>query len=105
MATEQPDPTPNDGTPIWDLVIADMHARDALGRERYGTPLQAHNGRDALRDAYDEVLDLAAYLRQAIEERKDVEAVVAAAEALNDDPNTLLELEAALAKFQEARRD
>ena len=67
---EQPAPTPNDGTPIWELVIADMHARDALGRKRYGMPLQANNGRDALQDAYDEVLDLAAYLRQVIEERK-----------------------------------
>ena len=67
---EQPDPTPNDGTPIWKLVIADMIARDALGRERYGIPLQAFNGRDALWDAYYEVLDLAAYLRQAIEERE-----------------------------------
>ena len=67
---KQPDPTPNDGTPIWDLVIADMRARDALGRKRYGVPLQANNGRDALWDAYYEALDLAAYLRQAIEERK-----------------------------------
>ena len=67
---EQPDPTPNNGTPIWQLVIADMIARDALGRKRYGVPLQPFNGRDALQDAYEEVLDLAAYLRQAIEERK-----------------------------------
>lgn len=57
-------------TAIWDLVIDDMKARDQLGRERYGTPLQAHNGRDALTDAYQEALDLAVYLRQAIEERK-----------------------------------
>ena len=65
---EQPAPTPNDEPPVWELVIADMRARDAVGRERYGTPLQAHNGRDALQDAYEEVLDLAVYLRQAIEE-------------------------------------
>jgi hypothetical protein len=31
--------------------------------------LQAFNGRDALRDAYEEALDLACYLRQAIAER------------------------------------
>lgn len=43
----QPDPTPNASTPVWTLVIADMQARDHLGRERYGTPLQAHNGRTA----------------------------------------------------------
>jgi hypothetical protein len=51
------------------MVIADMHARDKLGRKRYGTPLQPWNGRDALVDAYEEALDLCAYLRQAIWER------------------------------------
>jgi hypothetical protein len=65
----QPPPKPNTNPAVWDLVIADMHARDRVGRERYGTPLQAHNGRDALRDAYEEALDLAVYLRQAIAER------------------------------------
>lgn len=65
----QPDPRPNDARPVWDLVIEDMRARDRLGRERYGVPLQAGNGRDALRDAYEEALDLCVYLRQAIEER------------------------------------
>lgn len=66
---DQPPPIPNEGTPIWDLVMADMAARKTLGIERYGTPLQAHNGRDALVDAYQEALDLCCYLRQAIEER------------------------------------
>jgi hypothetical protein len=32
-------------------------------------PLQAHNGRNALIDAYQEALDLVVYLRQAIEEQ------------------------------------
>lgn len=67
---EQPKPTANESTPIWELVVADMHERDVVGRERYGTPLQANNGRDALLDAYQEALDLVVYLRQAIEERK-----------------------------------
>lgn len=66
----QPQPSKNANVPIWDLVIADMRERDAVGRERYGTPLQAHNGRDALVDAYQEALDLVVYLRQCIEERK-----------------------------------
>lgn len=39
------------------------------GRRKYGTPLQAHNGRDPLVDAYQEALDLCVYLRQAIAER------------------------------------
>lgn len=42
--TEQPDPTPNGLRPVWSLVIDDMLARDRLGRERYGTPLQPGGG-------------------------------------------------------------
>lgn len=68
-ADHQPDPVPNASRPIWDLVIEDMRARDTTGRLRYGTPLQAHNGRDPLVDAYQEALDLVVYLRQAIAER------------------------------------
>lgn len=44
-----------------------MRARE--GERKYGTRLKAHNGRDGLIDAYQEVLDLACYLRQVIEER------------------------------------
>lgn len=55
---------------IVDLVIADLHGRAAAGLATYGRPLTAHNGRDALWDAYCEALDLCQYLRQAIEERK-----------------------------------
>jgi hypothetical protein len=66
---EQPTPVGNSSTPVWELVITDMRERDNGGRQRYGTPLQANNGRDALIDAYQEALDLAVYLRQAIEER------------------------------------
>ena len=64
----QPAPQPSTGD-VWALVLADMEDRRRLGIERYGVPLQAHNGRDALIDAYQEALDLAVYLRQAIEER------------------------------------
>ena len=46
-----------------------MAERAAAGVQKYGTPLQTHNGRDALWDAYQEALDLAMYLRQAILER------------------------------------
>ena len=66
---EQPAPVANDRLAVWPLVIMDMVARDQVGRARYGVPLQPHNGRDALRDAYEEALDLCAYLRQAIMER------------------------------------
>lgn len=67
--TDQPMPTPNDHPSIQGLVRADLEQREQVGIQRYGTPLQPHNGRDALRDAYEEALDLACYLRQAIEER------------------------------------
>lgn len=69
MAAEQPAPTPNAHPATWPLVMVDMASRDHLGRKRYGTPLQPHNGRDTLRDAYEEALDLAVYLRTAIYER------------------------------------
>lgn len=52
------------------MVIADITARRQVGIQRYGTALQAHNGRDMLRDAYEEALDLAIYLRGVLEERE-----------------------------------
>lgn len=83
--TEQPAPVPTDATPSWELVIHDLalHGgephlsslvavdameRDARGRETYGVPLQAGNGRDTLRDAYEEILDFTVYMRTAIAE-------------------------------------
>jgi hypothetical protein len=66
---DQPLPVPNGNPGVHSMVIADIEARRALGISRYGVALQAGNGRDALRDAYEEILDCAAYLRQAIEER------------------------------------
>ena len=65
----QPPPRLNSGVAIQDLVIADIRERKLMGIAKYGTPLQAHNGRDALVDAYQEALDLCQYLRQLIEER------------------------------------
>jgi hypothetical protein len=72
---EQPDPTPNELPAVWDLVLEDMRKRDELGRQRYGTRLQPHNGRDSLRDLYEELLDAVAYTRQLIAERDEHAAV------------------------------
>ncbi len=69
LVTEQSAPVANDQPAVWPLVVADMTARDAEGRRKYGVPLQPHNGRDVLIDAYQEALDLCVYLRQAIYER------------------------------------
>jgi len=68
---EQRPPIPTNSKPVWDMVIEDMKARDNLGRERYGTPLQIDNGRDFLIDAYQESLDLVVYLRGEIEKRRN----------------------------------
>lgn len=65
----EPPPRPNASKPVWEAVIEDMQARDRFGREKYGTPLQCLNGRDPLVDAYQECLDMAVYLKQAILER------------------------------------
>lgn len=66
---EQPLPTPTDGAHVHDLVAAELMKRKELGTNRYGTPLQAHNGRDALVDVLDELLDAACYIQQLIIEK------------------------------------
>lgn len=62
-------PTVNDHPIVQELVLADLQSRLAVGIERYGTGLQPHNGRDMLRDAYDEAMDLVVYLRGCLYER------------------------------------
>ena len=65
----QPKPVTNNLPAVWELVIQDMNKRNVFGADKYGTPLQPFNGRDALQDAYEEALDLCVYLRQFIYER------------------------------------
>lgn len=52
------------------LVQDDLEQRLQVGIRTYGQPLQSFNGRDPLRDAYEECLDQACYLKQAIIERE-----------------------------------
>ena len=59
------------GNPILGMVLADLTNRALEGKEKYGEPLKAHNGRNALWDAYQEALDLAMYLRQLIQEQAE----------------------------------
>ncbi len=82
----QPPPLPTDRTATWDLILADMRARepepelhaailrdmverDAIGAAKYGVRHTSHNGRDNLIDAYQEHLDAAVYLRAEMAER------------------------------------
>lgn len=86
----QPEPTKNDGPSIHDLMINDIkhglmgvgriidtargqmideiRERKRYGLNKYGTILQANNGRDAKKDAGEEIIDLLAYIRQGLEE-------------------------------------
>ncbi len=68
------DPTPD----VWEEIIGMMIRRRELGLLRYGTPLRPGNGRDALRDLEEEMLDGLAYCRQARLEREALEAQNAA---------------------------
>lgn len=84
-----PAPTPTNGPSAHDLVIADITQRKQFGLDKYGTTLQPGNGRDSLKDAYEEVLDHACYLRNALAEREqanhadaDLEAKMHAVEAV-----------------------
>src|SRR5271157_5728454 len=52
-------------------IAEDTEARIRLGEKKYGTRLKAHNGRDAMLDLYQEVLDGINYAKQLVIERKD----------------------------------
>ena len=70
LSSYEPDPIHTDEKPVWEMVIEDMKQRDNEGRQKYGTPLQTSNGRDALVDLYQELLDATVYIRQELERRK-----------------------------------
>lgn len=66
-----PQPAPvggNSDDPVFVLVMQDLASRARVGKTKYGTYLYPFNGRNALIDAYQEQLDGAQYIRQAIYE-------------------------------------
>lgn len=93
--TNQPVPIPREAPGMHDLVIADVtqawantpsligsneergivgiieefETRKEFGLKKYGTLLQANNGRDPFRDALDEALDLIVYIKQILTEQ------------------------------------
>lgn len=69
LVNPEPAPVQNQHPALWDLVVQDMRGRDTFGLNKYNTRLQPFNQRDMLKDAYQEALDLAVYLRGAIYER------------------------------------
>lgn len=91
---DQPPPVHNDGQsvhqwvadeitrlaqePIDHVIVRDLLDRVAVGLERYGTPLQAGNGRDPVWDGYQEALDGLAYAGQlTLELGAPADAIVA----------------------------
>jgi len=65
-----PEPMPRgDGKSVLPEVIKDLVARSDVGKVKYGTRLKVNNGRDALMDAYQELLDLTMYFKQMLIER------------------------------------
>jgi len=62
---------------VADEVIGDIWDRKAHGVQTYGVALAAHNGRRALQDLYEELLDGAHYVRQRLdEEDKSLRTIV-----------------------------
>lgn len=64
-------PQANNSTPIAYLVMEDILKRKEIGQKKYGVPLQANNGRNALQDLYEELLDAAHYIKQKIVEMEN----------------------------------
>jgi len=68
-AIPEPAPIHSGEVEVISLVMEDLNARAEFGKQKYGTYLTAHNGRDALYDLYQELLDAVMYIRQVIYER------------------------------------
>lgn len=68
VAEHQPDPFPGRQVVLHE-VLRDFTDRAEAGKLKYGTYLETHNGRDALMDMYQEMLDMVMYTKQAIMER------------------------------------
>ena len=69
MGVDQPMPRHNNEPFVKDAVIAEINELCERRRQKYGTHLQPHNGRDALQDAYEELIDGALYPKQLLMER------------------------------------
>jgi len=87
------EPEPNNEINIWESVLKKacscndelknlMIARSNFGVKKYGTPLQAFNGRNALQDVLEEALDLIAYCEQVCVEKKEKKSIIKNSEIL-----------------------
>lgn len=82
--TPEPPPKPSTMTPAWDLVMADIRERDAMGTRKYGQRLTPGDGRRTLVDLYQELLDAVVYARKLLAE-EEAARTQAPEEPLSDD--------------------
>ncbi len=102
----EPMPTINELPYQWpsaiERIIQIAKERDEFGFKKYGTRLQPFNGRDPLKDAFQEGLDLLVYIEQELFERPYKEAVIQAAIAtVNLGTGDLRALHQAVQKLEE----
>jgi len=69
-ATSEPSPLPGQST-VADKVIDDINERVQLGLNKYGTKLMTFNGRNALVDLYQELIDATMYIKQLLMEEEN----------------------------------
>jgi len=98
LVEPEPMPTTNELPFQWpaaiERIIQIAKERDEFGFKKYGTRLQPFNGRDPLKDAFQEGLDLLVYIEQELFERPYKEAIISAAvSVVNDETDNV--------KFQE----
>jgi hypothetical protein len=84
---------------VQDQVIQDLHDRKNVGLNSYGTLLYPFNGRNALVDLYEELLDACCYVKQFLIEYDELQVRLTAAEERGDDRFALT------AELVEANRD
>lgn len=70
---DQKMPVATEGPHMHDIAAQLLDARKQLGISRYGQPLQPFNGRNAVQDVLEEVLDSAAYIAQVAWEQEHPE--------------------------------
>jgi hypothetical protein len=58
---------------VFPELIKDIEARNQLGMKTYHRPLTTFNGRNALLDVYEEMLDACVYLKQRLMEEALIE--------------------------------
>ena len=71
------------GENINEMVIHDLRERSAIGMAKFGTHLQANNGRDPVLDWYQEQQDALLYAGQVVVEWKQMQKRIAELEAEN----------------------